>query len=102
MLPSSTNAFPGLNNGSTEDRRAQIEHEEQLARSERLRQLEAQRSMMSPAGDRIRLWEKLHKLHLPRNANHKLLAIIARETDLSLDEIHREQLRRNAGKNTNV
>jgi len=83
---------------TVKERRAEIEQEEAVARAERNRQLEAQRSTLSTAGDRIRLWEKLHKLHLPRNANHALLPIIARETDLTVTDIQQEQSRRNAGK----
>ena len=92
--PVSDSAF----NGTVEERRARIEQEENAARAERHRQLEAQRSMLSPARERIRLWERLHKLHLPRDANHALLPIIARETDLTVIDIQQEQIRRDAYK----
>lgn len=88
----------GLGNGTVAERRAQIEQEESVARAERQLQLHAQRSTLTPARERIQLWERLHKLHLPRNASHKLLPIIATETDLTLDDIHNEQRRRGAGK----
>lgn len=96
----SDSIFNGALNGTVEERRARIEQEESIARAERHRQLEAQRSMMSSAPERIRLWEKLHKLHLPRNADHKLLPIIARETDLTVLDIQHEQARR--GKKTAI
>ena len=100
--PASTSAhngpLNGLGTGTVEERRAQIEHEETIARAERRRQLDAQRSNLSPARERINLWERLHALHLPRNASHKLLEVIARETELTVADIQQEQLRRNAGK----
>ena len=95
--PASTNPFDGLGNGTVAERRAQIEHEESLLRAERELQLQAQRSTLNSARERIQLWEKLHKLHLPRNTSHKLLEIIARETELTLDDVHQEQLRRSNG-----
>ncbi|HEX2586470.1 MAG TPA: hypothetical protein VHL14_15205 [Steroidobacteraceae bacterium] len=90
--------FNHANPASVKERRDLIKQEEAVVRAERNRQLEAQRSMSSPAGERIRLWEKLHKLHLPRNAEHKLLSIIATETGLNVTDIQREQMRRNASK----
>ncbi len=100
--PVSTQALIGLGNGTVAERRAQIEHEESLVRAERQLQLQAQRSTLSPARERIQLWEKLHKLHLPRNASHKLLAIIAKETELTLADVQHEQTLRNARKTSVV
>lgn len=94
--------FNHANPGTVKERRAEIEHEESLARAERNRQLEAQRSTLSTAGDRIRLWEKLHKLHLPRTENHALLAIIAKETGLEVIDIQREQRRRTTHRDATV
>ncbi len=96
--PASTNALNGLGTGTVAERRAQIEHEESLLRAERRLQLEAQRSILSSASERIRLWERLHNLHLPHNADHKLLPTIAKETELTLADIHQEQIRRNTHK----
>jgi len=94
----STNSINGLGNDTVAERRAQIEQAESIVRAERQMQLQAQRSILSTAHQRICLWEKLHRLHLPSNANHKLLAIIAKETELTLDDVQLEQSRRNARK----
>lgn len=99
----STNAaLNALGTGTVAERRAQIEHEETLVRAERQLQLQAQRSTLSPARDRINLWERLHGLHLPRSAGHKLLNIIATQTELTLADLHQEQTRRSAGKTPTV
>jgi hypothetical protein len=51
--------------------------------------------------ERIRIWERLHGLPLPRNPTHKLLNVIAAATDLQLEQVQEEQrLRRMAGKGT--
>ena len=63
--------------GSLADRRAQLEHEQQQRMEERQQQIALQSSPLSSAQDRIRLWEKLHALALPRSPTHKLLRIIA-------------------------
>jgi len=88
----------GMNSSSVAERRAKIEHEESLLRAERQVQLQAQRSTLNSAHERICLWEKLHRVHLPHNDNHKLLAVIAKETELTLADILHEQARRNAVK----
>ena len=94
----SVNVFNNSGSGSVAERRAQIEQEESALRAERQLQLLEQRSTLNSAHQRICLWEKLHRLHLPSNVNHKLLAVIAKETELSLDDVHQEQARRNVRK----
>jgi hypothetical protein len=44
--------------------------------------------------ERIRLWEKLHVLSLPRIATHPLLSLIASQTALTLQQVQDEQRRR--------
>ncbi|MFL6549345.1 MAG: hypothetical protein ACJ8OJ_11670 [Povalibacter sp.] len=76
------------------DRRAAILHAEQERAAARRQQLEALVSPNSLPEDRIKLWEQLHGLNLPRDAEHKLLRVIARDTALNLSQVHDEQLRR--------
>jgi hypothetical protein len=45
---------------------------------------------------RIRIWESLHGLNLPKSSSHELLSLIAKKTALTLDEVRREQIRRQA------
>lgn len=73
--------------GSLADRRAQAEHEQQQRLIERRQQIALQSSPLSSAEERIRLWEKLHALALPRSPTHKLLRIIAEQTELSLEQV---------------
>jgi hypothetical protein len=73
--------------GSLADRRAQLEHEQQQRMAERQQQIALQSSPLSSAEERIRLWEKLHALALPRSPTHKLLRIIAAQTDLHLEQV---------------
>ena len=75
--------FIGLGGGSIAERRAKIEHEESLSLAERQLQLKEQ-----------------HRLHLPHAINHKLLEVIAKETELTLAAVQQEQARRNAKKRT--
>ncbi|HEX3848233.1 MAG TPA: hypothetical protein VHV81_12705 [Steroidobacteraceae bacterium] len=56
------------------------------------------RSRLHAPADRIRIWERLHQLPLPRSATHRLLAVIATNTGLSLDEVRAEQQARAAAK----
>lgn len=83
---------------SVAERRAQIEHEQELAQAERRQQVDAQRSVFSSPQERIRLWEQLHVLKLPYAADHKLLSVIAAQTELSIEDLHEEQARRVAAK----
>lgn len=73
--------------GSSADRRAQLDHEQQQRTAARQEQIALQSSPLSSAEDRIRLWEKLHALTLPRSPTHKLLHIIAAQTDLHLAQV---------------
>jgi hypothetical protein len=43
---------------------------------------------------RIRLWESMHGLHLPKSSDHRLLELIAEKTDLTVEQVREEQLRR--------
>ncbi|HEX4242986.1 MAG TPA: hypothetical protein VHZ53_16375 [Steroidobacteraceae bacterium] len=56
------------------------------------------RSRLHAPADRIRIWERLHQLPLPRSATHRLLTVIATNTGLSLDEVRAEQHARAAAK----
>jgi hypothetical protein len=66
----------------------------------RQKQLGEQRSPLNSPADRIRIWERLHQLTLPRNPSHHLIAVIAANTGLSLEEVRLEQRERAAVKST--
>jgi hypothetical protein len=88
------NAIAGA--GDVADRRAQIERQNQERAAERQQQIALQSSPLSGAEERIRLWEQLHALNLPRSAKHKLLRVIAEQTNLSIQDVLDAQRRRAA------
>jgi hypothetical protein len=79
------------------DRRAAVLREENEREALRQSRLAAQSSPTMTAAERIKLWEELHGVRLPRDASHKLVGVIARETALSVQQIQDEQVRRSAG-----
>jgi hypothetical protein len=83
-------ADPGL----LVDRRAQFAHEQQERMAERQEQMALLSSPLRSADERIQLWEKLYALALPRSPTHKLLSIIARQTEIALAQVLEVQQRR--------
>lgn len=75
----------------------QVDHRQRVAllqaeAIERRRQeLREQCSPTNNPADRIRIWERLHQLPLPRSPSHRLMTVIAANTGLSLDEVQAEQ-----------
>lgn len=88
------NAIVGI--GDLAERRLQIEQQNQERAAERQQQIALQSSPLSGPEERIRLWEKLHALNLPRSAKHKLLGVIAEQTNLSIQDVLAAQQRRAA------
>lgn len=76
------------------DRRAAIQEAEEVRAELRRSKIEAQGSPMSSPAARIRVWEDFHGLQLPRNAGHKLIDVIARDTALTVQDVQEEQVRR--------
>lgn len=65
------------------------EHEEMQQR--RLEALARQVDVVNTPSERIRIWEQLHGLSLPRNPAHKLLRVIASATGLELEQVREVQ-----------
>ncbi len=65
------------------------EHDEKEQR--RSEALAAQTSFANDPSERIRIWEQLHGLHLPRNPTHNLLSVIAAATDLHIEQVREVQ-----------
>jgi len=63
----------------------------------RQQQLHEQASPLNTPSDRIRIWERLHQVELPRNPGHRLIAVIAQNTGLSADDVRAEQQIRATG-----
>jgi hypothetical protein len=66
----------------------------------RQKELGEQRSPLNSPADRIRIWERLHQLSLPRSPSHRLISVIAANTGLSLEEVRVEQRERATAKPT--
>lgn len=72
---------------SIPDYRARLVHEQEEMRQRRLAEMAEQVSVRNIPSERIRIWERLHGLPLPRNPTHKLLSVIAAATDLQLEQV---------------
>lgn len=84
----------GLGALNVADRRAAVQRETQERALERQEQLASQRSPLNSPQERLRIWERLHSLSLPRSRTHKLVRVIAQQTDLTVLEVQEEQRRR--------
>ncbi|WP_153067251.1 hypothetical protein [Steroidobacter cummioxidans] len=86
--------------GTVAEFRLQVQRAEQERVALRDSELEAQVSPAKNPRERIEVWERLHALRLPRASNHLLLAVIAKQTQLTMGEVHEEQVRRAAVRNS--
>jgi hypothetical protein len=62
----------------------------------RRKELAEQVSVLNTPDARIRIWERLHELALPRTRTHPLMRIIAAHTGLTIEQVHEEQTRRSS------
>lgn len=82
--------------GSAAEYRQRVQHAAEERAALRTSELAEQVSPMKDVEERIRIWERLHALRLPRVAGHVLVRVIATQTRLTLDQVHEEQQRRAA------
>jgi len=80
--------------GSAADHRDKVQRAAQERAAERDRELESQASSIKDPRERIQIWERLHALQLPRAPGHVLVKVIARQTRLTIGQVHEEQQRR--------
>jgi len=73
------------------DYRARLAHEHAEMQERRQAELAEQVSIRNMPSERIRIWERLHGLPLPRDPTHNLLSVIAAATDLQLEQVLEEQ-----------
>lgn len=95
--PKSRNGGPettSFGTGLISEHRDRVLHEQAEAANQRQRNLLERTSIKHPAELRIRIWEKLHQMDLPREPGHSLIPVIAAQTDLSVEQVGREQQRR--------
>lgn len=80
----------------TMDFRARLMHQQAENAARRKVDLAAQSSRLNSAEERIRIWERLHEVNLPRDPAHRLVEIIAANTGLTDADVRDEQCRRAA------
>jgi hypothetical protein len=87
---------PYTHDDATASRRASAQRRHDELQAERRRHLAALSSTSNTPQQRIELWERLHALQLPKEAAHRLVRVIASQTQLSVTDVHNEQARRAA------
>lgn len=78
------------------DYRARLVHQQAEAAERRRFDIAEQSSCLKTAEERIRIWERIHEVNLPRDTAHRLVDIIAANTGLTEADVRDEQLRRAA------
>src|SRR5271154_3058251 len=76
------------------DFRARLVHQQAEAAERRRVDLAEQSSRLKTAEERIRIWERIHEVTLPRDPAHRLVEIIATNTGLTDADVRDEQQRR--------
>jgi hypothetical protein len=78
------------------DFRARLVQSQAEAAERRRNDLAEQSSRLKTAEERIRIWERIHEVTLPRDPGHRLVEIIAANTGLTDADVLDEQQRRAA------
>lgn len=78
------------------DHRARAERDRLEAEHQRQRSLTDQRDPQNPPETRVRIWERLHQVRLPKDPAHAILAKVAEETALGLMAVLEVQRQRAA------
>lgn len=78
------------------DFRARLVHQQAEAAERRRLDLAEQSSRLKTAEERIRIWERIHEVTLPRDSAHNLVEIVAANTGLTEADVRDEQQRRAA------
>jgi hypothetical protein len=73
------------------DFRARIARRQAEAAEVRQRELLEQASVVNSPDLRIRIWERLHEVTMPRDADHRLLGVIAAQTGLTMAQVQAER-----------
>lgn len=89
LLPLASDADDAATRYATRLTREQFEGAERAQR-ERVEQT----SELNTPAVRIRAWERLHRLSLPKESAHAVLDVVATATRLTLEQVRAEQRRR--------
>ncbi len=102
MMPYKPSQPSGRSTPSSDDPmmdfRARLVHQQAEAAERRKLDLAEQTSRLKTAEERIRIWERIHEVVLPRDPAHRLVEIIATNTALTADDVRSEQRRRTAAR----
>jgi len=77
--------------------RRKVQQQDRDRAALRASELATQMSPVRTAEERIRIWERLHELHLPSTSAHALVRVVAMQTHLTVGDVQAEQRRRSAG-----
>jgi hypothetical protein len=97
MIPSMRQEMLYAGPATAADHRLKVQQQDRERAALRASELATQTSPARGAEERIRIWERLHALRLPSTAAHALVAIVAKQTSLTVGEVQAEQRRRSAG-----
>jgi len=73
------------------DYRSRIALHQAELRERRQQELQDQISPLNTPSARIRIWERLHQLTLPRDPEHRIIENIAAATGLTVEDVRAEQ-----------
>jgi hypothetical protein len=79
---------------SNEEYRNRVTRLQAEALERRQKELEEQASPQNDPPTRIRIWERIHEIELPRSPTHHLIGVIAADTGVSRNEVLAEQRKR--------
>ena len=80
--------------GDPAEHRRKVQQAADDRAAQRGSEIESQSSPLKNPQERIGIWEQLHELRLPRTSGHALVRVVARQTGLTVGQIHEEQQRR--------
>jgi hypothetical protein len=92
--PSLGRPSSSVNEDPMMDFKARLVHQQAEAAERRRLDLVEQSSRLKTAEERIRIWERIHEVTLPKDPTHRLIDIIAANTGLMSSDVHEEQQRR--------
>ncbi len=73
------------------DHRARMERAQVEAAERRVQALNDQRSPENSHDARVRAWERMYQVRLPRDPEHNVLRLVARQTGLALADVREVQ-----------
>lgn len=76
------------------DHRARIERAQLDAEERRAQSFFEQRSATNTPAQRVRAWEQLHQMRLPKDPAHAVLKVVAKQTGMAVADVQEVQRQR--------